>query len=108
LPPSSPPYAYYYLSTLAGPLVAGMAVYLILSYLFAPLRVTIPLTIIIPVLIFGLCKYYTANNNNNNDDKSKNVATTKITARTIITNTTVNSIYISPPKGGLIFLVYWI
>jgi hypothetical protein len=80
---SSPPlsgsrYAYC-LSILAGPLIAGLAVYLILSYLFVPLRVTIPLAIIISVLIFGLSGYYIANNKIN-DDKSRKVATTTIKA----------------------------
>jgi hypothetical protein len=73
-PPSSQSHAYYYLLTIAGPLVAGVVVYFILSYLFVPLRVTIPLAITISVLIFGLSKYYTANNNDN--DKSRNAATT--------------------------------
>ena len=59
--------------------MAGLAVYLILSYLFVPLRVTIPLAMIMSVLIFGLAKYYSANNDNydNYKDKSRKVATTK-------------------------------
>jgi hypothetical protein len=59
-------------------LIAGLAVYLILSYLFVPLRVTIPLAIIMSVLIFGLSKYYAANNNNydNYKDKTRKVAPT--------------------------------
>ena len=43
-----------------GVLLSGLTVYFILSYLLMPIRITLPLSIIISVLIFGLTKYYTA------------------------------------------------
>jgi ABC-type multidrug transport system fused ATPase/permease subunit len=66
----------YYLSALAGPLIAGLAVYIVLSYLFVPLRITTPLAIIISVLVFGLSKYY-ANNNKNSEKSGKPETTIK-------------------------------
>ena len=64
----------YHLSALAGPLIAGFAVYLILSYLFVPYSIAIPLAIVISTLIFGLTKYYTATKHTV-DDKSSKVIT---------------------------------
>jgi hypothetical protein len=49
--------------------MVGLAAYLILSYLFVPLRFIIPLAIITSVLIFELSEYYAANYNNG---KSRN------------------------------------
>jgi hypothetical protein len=63
-------------------LIAGLAVYIILSYLFVPVRVTIPLAIIISVLIFGLTKYYATNNIYDNNNKSRKIVTTTIKATT--------------------------
>jgi hypothetical protein len=63
-------------------LIAGLAVYIILSYLLVPVRITIPLAIIISVLIFGLTKYYATNNIYNNNNKSQKVLTTTINAAT--------------------------
>jgi hypothetical protein len=62
---------------IAGSLIAGIAVYFVLSYLIAPLRVTIPLAIIISILIFGLSKYYTANNNKDDAEATTIIKATK-------------------------------
>src|SRR5256712_11752088 len=43
---------------LAGPLLSGFSIYIILSYLLVSHRITIPISIIISVLVFGLTKYY--------------------------------------------------
>jgi hypothetical protein len=69
-------------------LIAGLAVYIVLSYLFVPLRVTTPLAIIISVLIFGLSKYY-ANSSNNSEKGRKSETTIKKAAK--IYNSTVPS-----------------
>jgi hypothetical protein len=43
---------------LPGPLLSGFSVYYILSYLLIPNTITLPLSIISTILIFGLAKYY--------------------------------------------------
>lgn len=68
----------YHLSALAGPLIAGFAAYLILSYLYVPHRIAIPLAIIISTLILGLTKYYTATKHSINDKSSKIVTSNDI------------------------------
>ncbi|OLB91162.1 MAG: hypothetical protein AUH25_03295 [Thaumarchaeota archaeon 13_1_40CM_38_12] len=47
-----------YANMLAGPLLSGFSIYIILSYLLVSHRITIPISIIISVLVFGLTKYY--------------------------------------------------
>ena len=51
---------YTLLSIFPGVLISGLSVYFILSYLLMPIRITLPLSIIISVLIFGLTRYYYA------------------------------------------------
>jgi hypothetical protein len=67
-----------HLSALPGPLIAGFAVYLILSYLFVPNRIAIPLAIIISTLIFGLTWYYTNIKNNSNEKRSEIVTSNEV------------------------------
>jgi hypothetical protein len=67
-----------HLSALVGSLIAGFAVYLILSYLFVPHRFAIPLAIIISTLIFGLTKYYSVIKHNINDKSSKIVTSNDV------------------------------
>jgi hypothetical protein len=67
-----------HLSALSGPLIAGFAVYLILSYLFVPNRIATPLAIIISTLIFGLSWYYTDTKNNNNEKRSEIVTSNEV------------------------------
>src|SRR5215212_9921703 len=43
---------------LPGSFIAGLLTYLILSYLYTPIRISIPLSILISTLIFSLNKYY--------------------------------------------------
>src|SRR3989454_4264405 len=43
---------------MVGPLLSGFSIYIILSYLQVPYLITISISIIISVLIFGLTKYY--------------------------------------------------
>jgi hypothetical protein len=44
--------------SLAGSILSGLSVYFALSYLLIPIRITIPLSVLICILIFGLTKYY--------------------------------------------------
>ena len=43
---------------LPGCLLAGLSAYSILLYLLVPITITLPLSLIISVLVFGLTKYY--------------------------------------------------
>ena len=43
-----------------GCLLAGFAVYTVFSYLLVPLRITLPLSFTMGILIFGLAKYYSS------------------------------------------------
>jgi hypothetical protein len=47
-----------YARILVGPVLSGFAIYLVLSYLLVPSRITIPISIIMSILVFGLTKYY--------------------------------------------------
>jgi hypothetical protein len=67
-----------HLSEFPGPLIAGFAVYLILSYLFVPNRIVVPLAIIMSTLIFGLTRYYTVIKNNSNEKRSKVVTSNEV------------------------------
>ena len=51
-----------YLPLFGGSLLAGISTYLVLTYLFVPITVTIPTGIILFVLVFGLSRYYTSDN----------------------------------------------
>ena len=64
----------YHPSALVGPMIAGFAAYLVLSYLFVPHNIAIPLAIMISTLIFGLTRYYTVIKHTV-DDKSSKVVT---------------------------------
>ena len=41
-----------------GCLLAGLSAYSILSYLLVPIAITLPLSLVISILVFGLTKYY--------------------------------------------------
>jgi hypothetical protein len=43
---------------LPGTILSGLSVYFVLSYLLIPIRITIPISVLICILIFGLTKYY--------------------------------------------------
>ncbi len=43
---------------LPGSIIAGLLTYLVLSYLYTPTRISVPLSILISTLIFGLNSYY--------------------------------------------------
>src|SRR5215216_4112806 len=43
---------------LPGSIIAGLLTYLALSYLYTPTRISVPLSILISTLIFGLNNYY--------------------------------------------------
>ena len=43
---------------LPGALISGLTIYFIFSYLFIPIKITIPISFIISLLVFGLTKYY--------------------------------------------------
>lgn len=43
---------------LIGPLLSGICIYFVLSSLLVPLRITVPISIIISSIIFGLTTYY--------------------------------------------------
>ncbi|HKQ21497.1 MAG TPA: hypothetical protein VJS91_05620 [Nitrososphaeraceae archaeon] len=49
---------------LPGSVLAGFAVFTVLSYLLVPQRITIPLSLTIGILIFGLTKYYSMSTEN--------------------------------------------
>jgi hypothetical protein len=57
-------------------LIAGFAIYAILSYLFVPLRITVPLAITISILILGLSRYYDPNNRTSDKDRKNGAAMT--------------------------------
>ena len=65
---------YRNLLTLPGPILSGLSVYIILSYLLVPLTITIPASIIISVLVFGLALYY-SNSSIRTDQQSLNIKT---------------------------------
>src|SRR5215211_4350464 len=44
--------------SLPGSFIAGLLTYLVLSYLYIPIRISVPLSILISTLIFGLNNYY--------------------------------------------------
>jgi hypothetical protein len=54
-----------------GALISGFAIYFIFSYLFMPVNITVPISIIIFFLIFGLTKYYTVDRNSKTNDSIK-------------------------------------
>lgn len=43
---------------LAGPLLSGISVFLVLSHLIVPSRITVPSSLIISLVVFGICTYY--------------------------------------------------
>jgi hypothetical protein len=48
----------HYLFTSLVSIIPGLFVYFILSYLFVVPRITVPISILLPILIFGLIRYY--------------------------------------------------
>ena len=102
----------YHLPALAGPLIAGFAVYLILSYLFVPYSIAIPLAIVISTLIFGLTKYYTATKHNVNDKSSKVITSNDIELEQNLQHREIGKIfendnYIIPVFSTLFFVVVY-
>ena len=102
----------YHLYALVGPLIAGFAVYLILSYLFVPHRIAIPLAIIISTLIFGLTKYYTATKRNVKDKSSKVITSNDIELEQNLQHREIGKIfendnYIIPVFSTLFFVVVY-
>ena len=64
----------YLLLILPGSLIPGLSVYFILSYLlFTPPTITIPLSIILSIMVFGLIRYYYEDYN---DSRKKRFTTT--------------------------------
>ena len=61
---------YTFLLILPGALLSGLFVYFTLSYLLIPVKITLPLSIITSVLIYGLTKYYSVQKEENSE-KSK-------------------------------------
>jgi hypothetical protein len=57
----------YYVPTIIGSLIVGFFVYTILSYFYVAAKISIPLSITLPLLIFGLTNYYSKSRSNNND-----------------------------------------
>ena len=57
------------LLSLPGPVLSGLAMYFILSYFFVPFRITIPLSVIMSILIFGLTNYYQDKRTNQSESK---------------------------------------
>jgi hypothetical protein len=49
---------YHYLLIAAISIIAGFVIYSVLSYLLMPTRIIVPISIIMSMLIFGLCEYY--------------------------------------------------
>lgn len=50
----------HYVITIIGSIIPALFVYSVLSYLFVAPRITIPVSIIISTLVFGLTRYYAA------------------------------------------------
>ena len=61
--------------SLPGALISGLAIYFIFLYLFIPNRITLPVSIVISLLVFGLTKYYTADKANNETSSLKDTGT---------------------------------
>ena len=67
-------------SLIAGTLITGISVYIILSYFLIPQRITFPISVIMSLLSFGLTKYHFIsyqNNLNDSSDCSQNIDTTR-------------------------------
>lgn len=113
---------YLVISIISG--IAGMCVYSVLAYLFVSPRITIPISIIISVLIFGLTKYYTASYTvtgtedrnsvikDNPDNDTKGGGEKKNNPRTstilfIIIFTVLILIYTFTPKENFHIFVNW-
>ena len=54
---------------ITGSIISGFFVYSILSYLFVASRITVPISIIVSILIFGLTKYYSTSDLNANQTR---------------------------------------
>ncbi|HZD82724.1 MAG TPA: hypothetical protein VE076_07605, partial [Nitrososphaeraceae archaeon] len=61
--------------SLPGALISGLTIYFIFLYLFIPNRITLPVSIVISLLVFGLTKYYTADQANNDTSSVKDTGT---------------------------------
>lgn len=64
----------HYLVTSIVCAIAGICVYSVLTYVLVAPRITIPISIIISILIFGLTKYYTASHVDVTDTQDRNSA----------------------------------
>jgi len=61
-----------FLLTLVGPILSGLFIYFVLSSLLTPLRMSVPLSILISVVIFGLCSYYSKDHDGSQCKNSRN------------------------------------
>jgi hypothetical protein len=55
------------ISLILGTLITGISVFIVLSYLLVPWRITFPISIFMSSLSFGLVKYYYISSKNNVD-----------------------------------------
>src|ERR1051325_5554700 len=61
---------------LPGALISGLTIYFIFSYLFMPIKITIPVSFIISLIVFGLTKYYAAVKGSNSSSLHSDTTTT--------------------------------
>src|SRR6266487_3808600 len=67
--------AYHNLLAVPGSLIAGIVTYFVMSIFFIPFRITVPETIVVSILVFGLTKYYGTPNQRQLQDKDREVNT---------------------------------
>lgn len=60
------------ISAISGTLITGVSVFIVLSYLFMPSSITIPISISISLLSLGLIRYYTVFERQNENTHSGN------------------------------------
>jgi hypothetical protein len=61
-----------YLTTIIGSIFSGFFVYSVLSYLYVAPRITIPISIVMSMLIFGLTKFYSTSYIDTNGTQDRN------------------------------------
>jgi hypothetical protein len=67
-----------------GALISGLSIYFIFSYLFIPFKITVPISVIISLLVFGLTKYYAVDTGSSNGSTSSSDSNSLTTAATVI------------------------
>jgi len=60
-----------YVLLLPGPLLSGISIYFLLSYLFVPIGITIASAIIISALVFGLSRSFSSDNRTNDRQQNR-------------------------------------